>query len=149
MTPTTPLTPAIPLGTHCILDLHGCPAELLNDLPFVRGAVEEACRRSAATLLNLTAHQFEPQGVTVVALLADSHLSMHTWPEHGYAAADIFTCGKDATPIAACEFLARHFAAQNHSLQVLTRGAGAIDAVAHGSLASKKSQEADLCQARD
>lgn len=111
-----------PVGTHCILELHGCDSHLLNDEPFVRHALEQASRRGMSTLLKLTSHQFDPQGVTALALLAESHMSIHTWPETGYAAVDVFTCGQTATPEAACEFLVGRFNAAEHSMRVLKRG---------------------------
>ena len=110
-----------PVGTHCILELYGCRANLLNDVYFVRDAIEQASRQGMSTLLNLTSHRFEPQGVTAIALLAESHISVHTWPEHGYAAIDIFTCGETATPRQACRYLVEQFAATEHTLKILPR----------------------------
>ena len=69
-----------PVGVHCILELYQCPPALLNDPEFVTGAVEAASQQANSTLLKLSFHQFEPQGITAVALLAESHLSIHTWP---------------------------------------------------------------------
>ena len=129
-----------PLGTHCILELYGCSPQVLNDESFVRGAVEKASRQSLSELLKLSSHKFDPQGVTAGGLLAESHLSIHTWPEHGYAAVDIFTCGQQARPHQACEFLVRHFAAREHSLRILPRGEGV------GGKTPAPSKEARLCQ---
>jgi len=111
-----------PLGQHCILELYGCPPDLLNDVQHVREAIAEASRRGLSTLLELSSHRFYPQGVTAVALLAESHLSIHTWPECGYAAVDIFTCGETADPRRACDYLLEQFAAGRHSMLVLPRG---------------------------
>jgi S-adenosylmethionine decarboxylase len=123
---------ATELAAHCILELHGCPPERLDDLPFARAAIETACERSGCTLLQLVHHEFSPQGLTMVALLAESHLSLHTWPEHGYAAVDLFTCGDEAPARKACLQLAERFAAVDHSLKILHRGAvastGAVEA---------------------
>jgi S-adenosylmethionine decarboxylase len=83
--------------------------------------MKEASRQGMATLLNLISHKFHPQGVTALALLAESHISIHTWPENGYAAVDVFTCGQ-GDPRRACEFLVKQFQAQNHSLRILPRG---------------------------
>ena len=134
-----------PVGTHCILELHGCSPDLLNDVLFVRDAIEQASLQSLSTLLKLTSHQFYPQGVTAIALLAESHLSVHTWPEHGYAAVDIFTCGEDARPQQACRYLTKRFAARRHALVVLPRGVGATDAARTASAAF--TEETDLCRA--
>lgn len=110
------------VGIHCILELHGCSAQTLNDAPSIKGALVEASQRANSMLLNLVIHQFEPHGVTALALLAESHLSIHTWPERGYAAVDIFTCGRTVNPAAACQFLIAHFAASRHSLLTIARG---------------------------
>jgi len=109
-------------GVHCILELNGCPYELLDDEGFVRVAVEHASEKALSTLLNLHSHKFSPQGVTAVGLLAESHLAVHTWPEMNYAAIDIFTCGVSADPRKACDFLVGHFKAKCHSIIVLERG---------------------------
>jgi len=134
-----------PLGTHCILELYGCSPDLLNDALFVREAIEEASRQGLSTLLKLTSHQFYPQGVTAVGLLAESHLSIHTWPEFGYAAVDIFTCGEDAKPRQACEYLQERFEAREHSLLTLPRGAGASERTA--ACTAEPAAESRLCRA--
>ena len=85
----TPVT----LGHHWIVDLHGCPIELLDDHDLMCQRLKETTERFGLTLLDIVSNRFEPQGVTVVGLLAESHMSIHTWPEHNYAAIDIFTCG--------------------------------------------------------
>lgn len=110
------------IGRHCILELHGCPHAILDNEALIRDAIVKASAKSLSTLLHLSSHRFEPQGVTAVGLLAESHISIHTWPELGYAACDIFTCGKSAHPQKACEFLAAFLRASSQSLQVLTRG---------------------------
>jgi S-adenosylmethionine decarboxylase len=110
------------IGTHCIVELYGCPRELLNDESFVQDALREATSFGLATLMGAVSQKFHPQGVTALALLAESHISIHTWPEHGYAAADIFTCGDRANPQRAADFLIRKFRADRHSLTKLVRG---------------------------
>ena len=112
-----------PVGTHCILELNGCNPELLNNEQFVRDSIEQASHHGMSTLLNLSSHQFDPQGVTAIGLLSESHISIHTWPEHGYAAIDVFTCGETAQPHRACEYLIGQFESTNHELKVLPRGA--------------------------
>ncbi|WP_017328029.1 adenosylmethionine decarboxylase [Synechococcus sp. PCC 7336] len=108
-------------GIHCILDLYGCPPDLLNDLAFVKQTLKEAVARSQATLIRDINHQFEPCGITAIALLAESHLSVHTWPEEGYVAIDAFTCGTSAQPDAACQYLICAFKASSHSYQSIAR----------------------------
>jgi S-adenosylmethionine decarboxylase len=110
------------IGSHCILELYDCPVGLLNDATFVRKALREAVEASGATLLHEVAHAFEPQGVTALGLLSESHISIHTWPELGYLGADIFTCGSVAVPERACEHLALAFQARRHKMRKLPRG---------------------------
>lgn len=112
-------------GTHCIAELYDCPDELLNDLEFVKGAMREAAEAGLASLLDEVSHQFSPHGVTALGLLAESHISIHTWPEHNYVAVDVFTCGTRADPQAACMRLVRAFRAGRHSLIKIARGAEA------------------------
>ena len=110
------------VGTHCILELYDCRIEVLDDVGFVHQAVVDAARASGCALLNHVSHKFEPQGVTVVGLLAESHLSIHTWPEYRYVAADMFTCGDRAKPEAACQVLIDRFGAARHDLRPIPRG---------------------------
>ena len=79
------------VGKHCILELYDCDPSRLDDEAFIRTTITSAAKGAGATLLNLITHQFQPQGVTGLALLAESHISIHTWPESGYAAVDVFT----------------------------------------------------------
>ncbi|WP_416666138.1 adenosylmethionine decarboxylase [Egbenema bharatensis] len=110
-----------PVGIHCILELYGCPSSLLDDPFFVRKSLQEAAKQAKSTLLNEVLHEFEPQGVTALVLLAESHISIHTWPEQGYAAVDVFTCGQHTEPEKACTYLADTFQAREQSLCKLPR----------------------------
>ena len=109
------------IGKHCILELYGCDQNKLNDEAFLRTTITSAARFAGATLINLITHPFEPQGVTGLALLAESHISIHTWPESGYAAVDVFTCGDHTMPERACKFLGDELSAKKHSLRTLER----------------------------
>ncbi len=117
--------PVTPVGTHCILELEECSPFLLNDEAFIRDALAEASRQGMSTLLNLTSYKFHPQGVTALALLAESHISIHTWPESRYAAVDVFTCGPHSRPQQACRFLVERMQSERHTLRVLPRGSAA------------------------
>ena len=112
---------AAPVGKHCILELYHCNPSKLNDDAFLRSTIITAVDEAGATLLNLITHQFQPQGVTGLALLAESHLSIHTWPESGYAAVDVFTCGDHTMPERACRVLRRELEAAGHSLRSFRR----------------------------
>lgn len=111
----------VPVGVHCILELYDCPTDILNNAVFIQQALQEAAKMAKFTLLKEIVHQFHPQGVTALALLAESHISIHTWPEIGYAAADIFTCGQHAEPDEACQYLIQTFQANKHLLLKLPR----------------------------
>ena len=109
------------VGKHCILELYDCDPTKLDDETFLRHTITTAAQRAGATLLNLITHRFEPQGVTGLALLAESHISIHTWPENGYAAVDVFTCGDHTMPEKACEVLCEELEAGRHSLRSFLR----------------------------
>ena len=109
------------VGKHCILELYECDECKLNDEAFVRMTIMTAAKLAGATLLNLITHRFEPQGVTGLALLAESHISIHTWPENGYAAVDVFTCGDHTMPERACEILRKELLAKRSSLKSFQR----------------------------
>ena len=108
-------------GTHCILELYDCSRALLNDRIFIQNALRQAAEQARSTLLKEISYQFQPHGVTALVLLAESHISIHTWPETGYAAIDVFTCGQHTKPEEACLYLVRSLQARSHSLQKLPR----------------------------
>ncbi|HEY0984257.1 MULTISPECIES: adenosylmethionine decarboxylase [unclassified Schlesneria] len=109
------------LGRHVIIELWGC-GEIINDAARVERSMRDAVQAANATLLNIFVHEFSPQGVTGVAVLAESHLSIHTWPEYGYVAADVFTCGSTTKPEAAAEVLRKAFKASTAEVRELERG---------------------------
>lgn len=108
------------MGKHCLLDLYGCPFSLLNDVDFIISILTEAAGICGATILNTASHKFEPYGVTAILLLSESHLSIHTWPEEGKAAADCYTCG-ESNPLLGCDFLIKKLEATNHKLTYIER----------------------------
>jgi len=81
-----------PLGEHCIIDLYDCRGDILDNLEDIQSTMLEAARIAGATVIDRRFHKFSPQGVTGVVVIAESHLSIHTWPELNYAALDLFTC---------------------------------------------------------
>ncbi len=109
------------VGKHCILELYDCDCARLDDETFLRSAITNAALRAGATLLQLITHHFQPHGVTGLALLAESHISMHTWPESGYAAVDVFTCGDHTMPESACRVLAEELRSRHHKLSSFRR----------------------------
>ncbi len=109
-------------GISYLVELLDCPSSLLDDEVLIEESIREAARRASATFLQFESRRFEPQGVTAFALLAESHISIHTWPELGYAAVDIFTCGDRAMPQKACSYLAQALQAGRQSLRRVDRG---------------------------
>ena len=110
------------LGKHLLLELKDCDKEVLNDVGFLKGTLLAAASECGATVLGESFHQFSPQGVSGVVVIAESHLFIHTWPEYGYVAADIFTCGNSVQPEKAAEILIRKLGAKNHSIVEIQRG---------------------------
>ena len=110
------------LGKHLLLELNDCDPKLLNDIVFIREIMLAAANESGATVLGESFHQFSPQGVSGVILIAESHLSVHTWPEHGYAGADIFTCGTRVKPEKAAEVIIERLKPRTHSVILMNRG---------------------------
>ena len=106
---------------HLLLELYRCDYEKLNDESFLRCTLNKAAKLAKATVLNLISNKFEPQGVTAIALLAESHISIHTWPESNYSAVDIFTCGQNMLPELASQYLIEALKANEHSLRVIER----------------------------
>ena len=106
---------------HILLELYGCDFEKLNDESFLRCSLNKAAKLAKATVLNLVSNKFDPQGVTAIALLAESHISIHTWPESYYSAVDIFTCGQNMLPELASKYLIEALNAEKHSLRVIER----------------------------
>ncbi len=110
------------LGKHLLLELKDCDKEVLNDLGFLKGILTAAASEAGATILGESFHQFKPQGVSGVVIIAESHLFIHTWPECGYAAVDIFTCGDTVQAEKAARKLIRELGAKNHSILEIKRG---------------------------
>ena len=110
------------LGKHLLLELKDCDRGALDDLGFLRSTLLRAADDCGATVLGESFHPFSPQGVSGIVVIAESHLSIHTWPEYGYAAVDIFTCGDSVEPEKAVAVLVEKLGAKNHSLIEIQRG---------------------------
>jgi S-adenosylmethionine decarboxylase proenzyme len=111
-----------PLGWHHLVELGGCDVATLDDLPRVEAALLAAAKAAGATVLDARFHKFSPQGVSGVVLIAESHLSVHTWPEHAYAAVDLFTCGVTLDAEPAVALLQEALGATTVSRQAIPRG---------------------------
>lgn len=110
------------LGTHVLLELRDCDPRLLDDLTHIRQAMLRAACTVDAHVVGESFHQFAPQGVTGILSIAESHISIHTWPEHGYAAADIFTCGDHTMAERAAAVIIEALCCQDPEITQIRRG---------------------------
>ena len=110
------------LGRHFLLELKDCDRALLNDLDALKKLLTEAAVECGAEVLGDSFHRFSPQGISGVVIIAESHLFVHTWPEHGYAAVDIFTCGTRVKPEVAASILIKRLGSKNHVVIEMQRG---------------------------
>lgn len=108
------------MGHHVLVSLYGIAFNLLDDLNGIRSAFDEAVQICGATVLNKFSHQFHPQGVTIVYALAESHISIHTFPEKGSCAIDVYTCG-DMNSMDGMKVLIEHFKPIEVSIQEFNR----------------------------
>ena len=106
---------------HILFDLLESPSELLDNEDYIRLSLYNATKISNSKLVNLTVHKFKPQGITALAMLADSHISMHTWPEKNIAKCDIFTCNDKCLPELAVQYLTEAFKAVESTSQEYER----------------------------
>ena len=116
-------------GRHLILDLYGCNPEILDNYEQLQQHLETALALAGANILRIFGEKFEPQGVTLLALLAESHASVHTWPELGYAAIDLYTCGDTTQTHKAAEFLKTKLKADNAEEKELVRSTTPLNSV--------------------
>ena len=110
------------LGRHVLAEFVDCDVKLLDKRSELESILNEAARRSGATIVRSVFHQYNPHGVSGVVVIAESHLSIHTWPEYGYAAVDLFTCGEKVDPWKACECLKIALGAKEMFTREIARG---------------------------
>ncbi len=110
------------LGRHVLAEVYGCRFEALNDIQKVEDIMVNAALEAGAEIREVVFHKFSPQGVSGVVVISESHLAIHTWPELGYAAVDVFTCGEKVNPWDACNFVAEAFGAGYVNAQEIKRG---------------------------
>lgn len=111
-----------PKGTHYLIDFFNCDASLLDDKRFIQETILETAGLARTTVLHSYFHEFEPVGITGSVVIAESHINIHTWPEHGYAAVDVFTCGDNLFPKLALEFLGDKLKAKRSQVKQHKRG---------------------------
>jgi len=110
------------LGRQILVEYYDCDSKALNDCNLVASAMLDAARISGATIVEEVFHLFNPHGISGVVVIAESHLTIHTWPEYGYAAVDLFTCGEEIQPEKAFEHLKECLGANSVSVMELKRG---------------------------
>ena len=110
------------LGRQIVAEYYDCNPEILNDVAKIETCMLDAAREAEATVINSTFHHFSPFGVSGVVVIQESHLAIHTWPENGYAAVDIFTCGDAVDPWISYKFLEAAFEADYASAIEMLRG---------------------------
>ncbi|MCO1578508.1 MULTISPECIES: adenosylmethionine decarboxylase [unclassified Crossiella] len=109
-------------GQHVLAEFDGIDTALLDDEVFLCQILDDALKRAGATVLQVISKQFDPQGVTVLALLSESHASLHTYPENGSVFVDVFTCGTKAQPELAVALLAEAMGAKSAQSRTIRRG---------------------------
>lgn len=123
------------LGHQIVAEFYSCDKDLLNDVDYIRDNMLEAAIQSGATIVTETFHHFSPHGVSGAVIIAESHLAIHTWPEYGYAAIDLFTCGDSVQPEVGFNHLRQALKAGHVSTMELHRGQvdmmGTTDEVRH------------------
>ena len=110
------------LGHHTLIELHGCAEAGLRDVAGIRALMLDAVKRSGGTYVTDVFHHFSPHGVSGVIVIAESHVTIHTWPEHGYAAADVFTCGGSFHQEEFVRLMREGLRAERADTQTLERG---------------------------
>ncbi len=110
------------IGKHWHLELYGCDVKKIEKTEFVQASLREAAHQSGATIVNENFHQFSPFGVSGVVVIEESHFTIHTWPEYGYAAVDFFTCGEGININKAVEVLKGKFETEEIEITYFDRG---------------------------
>lgn len=116
-------------GRHVAIDTWGVNFDLLNNAESLKHHMIEAAEACGATVLSVQAQQFDPQGATVLVLLSESHLSIHTYPEKGFAALDCYTCGETVDPEVAIDFMIKVLQPEKHYARKIIRGSGDLEVV--------------------
>ena len=110
------------LGRHLLLELRDCNWEVLDDLDYLRNCLHDTAEEIGAAVVNECFYQFSPHGISGVVIISESHICIHTWPEHRYAAVDVFTCGSSVEPERAVKPLVEKLGSKDPSFLELERG---------------------------
>ena len=114
--------PRTRIGRHYVVEMQGCDPERLRYVDDLRRVLLRAADKASATVVGFAFHQFMPEGASGVLLIAESHVAMHTWPEHAYMAMDVFTCGDEMDPEIAIRVVKEGVDAQHVHVETLDRG---------------------------
>lgn len=110
------------LGNHILIELYDCDREILNNPPLIEEIMKEAAIESGATIVSVHTNLFNPHGVSGVVIIAESHITIHTWPEYGYAAVDAFTCGDKVSTLKIKEVMEKRLKASSSTHELFKRG---------------------------
>jgi len=110
------------LGRHLLVEFYNCDPLALDDLDLVERSMKDAAVAAGSTIVDAVFRRFAPHGISGVVVIAESHLAIHTWPEYGYAAVDLFTCGEKVDPWAAHDLLMNSFGAEDSECREVPRG---------------------------
>ena len=110
------------LGRHLIAEFYDCDRERLDEVDAIEFHMKQAAYEAGATIVDTSFHRFLPYGVSGVVVISESHLTIHTWPEYGYAAVDLFTCGEHVDPWKAFSYLKKYFNSQRAHVVEHLRG---------------------------
>jgi S-adenosylmethionine decarboxylase len=110
------------LGRHILAEIYDCDPNVLNDRELIEEILVKAALEAGAEVREVAFHKFSPQGVSGVVVISESHLAIHTWPELGYAAVDVFTCGERVNPWDACNYISEKFNAKHMTASEVKRG---------------------------
>ncbi|RNF40866.1 adenosylmethionine decarboxylase [Planococcus salinus] len=113
------------MGRHVIAELWECNFDKLNDMDFIEKTFVDAALKAGAEIREVAFHKFAPQGVSGVVIISESHLTIHSFPEHGYASIDVYTCG-DLDPTVAADYIAESLDSQTREVVEVPRGMGPV-----------------------
>jgi S-adenosylmethionine decarboxylase len=110
------------LGRHLLVELYECDTKVISDVRTIEEIMVGAAKAAKATIVDVVFHNFNPNGISGVIVIAESHLTLHSWPEHNFASIDIYTCGSTINPWKAFDYLVKHFKAKNVTAMEFKRG---------------------------
>ena len=114
------------LGWHILVEFSLCERAKIDDIEYVEKVMNESALLAWATIVKSVFHKFSPQGVSGVVVIEESHFAIHTWPEHGFAAVDLFTCSEKMDYQKAIDYLSKAFVSKDYSFKLIERGKNVV-----------------------